>query len=190
MVVRPAFLSFAFLLLANSSAIGQGFSVSPRMGFGGSKDRMVMAGTIEARIELPVRTVSPYLSLGWGLVGQGCEDSQPPNCDFPSSTAFEMGIGGFVDGSVSHGIPFYASFGTGARSWHGWDYHLTAEMGLRLRLSGRLGLDFGVRGSRLWVSERTCTDLRSCPVRSSEKELDAGMVVVGLRFMGGDQGDG
>jgi len=189
MVRRPWFLCFAFVLFASSPAVGQGLSVSPRIGFGESSYREIMVGTIEARVEVPARTVATYMSLGWGLVEQGCDDSQPPQCYFPSSTAFEFGIGGLVDGSVSHGIPLYASFGTGARSWHGWDYHLTAEVGLRLPLSERAGLDLGVRGSRLWVSERTCTDYRTCPVLSPETVFDSGMVVAGIRLLRGGRAD-
>jgi len=184
-VKKSTFLSCALTLCATSPVAGQWYAVSPRLSIGGTSNRMVAVANLEARFEAPLRTLTPYVGVGAAWVQQSCDDSSPPQCDFPSSSAFALDFGGIFDGSVSHGIPLYASIGTGLKSWHGWDYHMTAEIGFRIRMSRAVDLDLGLRGSRLWISGRSCADYRTCPVLSGETELDTGAFVVGLRFLGG-----
>jgi hypothetical protein len=168
-----------------TALVGQGYALSPRVTVGGSKDRTVLAGSLEGRLEALRGTFSPYLGLALRTVENFCNDSSSGTCEYPSANAFGIEFGCSLDGSASIGLPLFAAIGFGGQAWHGWDPTAAIEFGLRIPAVVGLEIDLGVRGGRVWISERACTGLNSCSVQSSEKVLDTGAVVVGLRLIGG-----
>ena len=140
---RIATVLFAGILLS-SSALAAQFQIVPRVGVGGRTEVTVYAGVL-ARFVLDEWGL--FAGIGARVFGESCTASVPPRCSVPGGgDATEVSAGlrrVFLDAPW---LPAYVSAGVGVLGWEGMDLFIEAEAGMRARISGSVGFEFGVHG--------------------------------------------
>ncbi len=138
---RIATVLFAGILLS-SPALAAQLQLVPRVGVGGGTEVTVYAG-VRARFVLDEWGL--FAGIGARVFGQNCSVSIPPICAVPGD-ATEVSAGlrrVFLDAPW---LPVYVSAGVGVLGWEGTDLFIEAEAGMRARISGSVGFEFGVHG--------------------------------------------